>query len=105
MRIPSARGISLRQPHRLEEDRLLEDPSEDPISFDHLVDASSAITSPSTSAININIIPSRNMDLRPPALDLSSEQGKQLRLPPSCEPPQPGSPTTQRVWIVSAAHL
>ncbi|KAK7717413.1 1,2-dihydroxy-3-keto-5-methylthiopentene dioxygenase [Diaporthe eres] len=34
------------------------------------------------------------------SLDLSSEQARKLQLPASCDPPQPGSPTKQQVWVV-----
>ncbi|CAN8096889.1 unnamed protein product [Discula destructiva] len=39
------------------------------------------------------------MDSRLPAMD-GYEQGKQLRLPASCDPPQPGIPTDQKVWVI-----
>lgn len=33
--------------------------------------------------------------------DSESSSKPRLQLPPSCDPPQPGSPTKQLVWIVS----
>lgn len=49
------------------------------------------------------VVPRSPMMASGSSVDLSSEQARKLQLPASCDPPQPGSPTKQQVWVVSSS--